>query len=258
MYIKTMKSGVFFLFMFFLAAGCSVKEDRDECPCILVMDFSCVDTSLVKSVNVLAESPDGIVFFDSLGVEAFEKEYVREVPHSEMCVSVWGGSGADEDLQIPYGCECPYLYMYAFEPDTRLEMWRETVDLKKNHCRLTVLLDGREDMPYCLTFRGNVDGYGNDGFPTSGDFACVAYPSADGGSQVVVPRQTDSSLMLEVDDMESMVTKVFAIGEYLDAAGYDWTAEELDDATVIIDYYLTKIQITFRGWDNEYSYDIIL
>ena len=49
--------------MVFFAAGCSVKEDRDECPCILVMDFSCVDTSLVKSVNVLAESPDGIVFF---------------------------------------------------------------------------------------------------------------------------------------------------------------------------------------------------
>jgi hypothetical protein len=52
--------------------------------------------------------------------------------------------------------------------------------------------------------------------------------------------------------------KTFAIGEYLQAGGYDWTAEELEDATVILDYYITGIRITYKGWDKEYSYDITL
>ena len=244
------------LVVFFLIAGCTVKEDRKDCPCRLIMDFREVDTSLVKKVNVLAVSSDGIVFSDC--VDDFSRDYVRDVPHCDMQVNVWGGEGTDEDLQIPYGCECPDLYMHSFKPDTSGEIWREDVALKKNHCRLTVLLDGRDDMPYCLTFKGNVDGYGTDGLPTSGDFACVAYPAGQGGSQVVIPRQTDPSLLLEIDDIDVSVTKTFAIGEYMDAAGYDWRAAELEDATVLIDYYLTGIKITFKGWDNEYSYDIIL
>ena len=256
--MKTMQSGVFFLLVFFMAAGCSVKEDRQECPCRLVMDFSEVDTSLVGEVNVVAVFSGSIVFSDRIVKEDFSGEYVREVPRCAMHVNVWGGEGTDDDLHIPYGCECPRLYTHFFEPDTGREEWREKVSLKKNHCRLTVLLEGREDMPYSLTFRGNIDGYGYDGFPSGGDFACVAYPSADGGSQVVVPRQKDSSLLLDVEDMESAVSRTFAIGEYMAAAGYDWTKAELEDAVVVIDYYLTGIRITFKEWDKDYTYDIIL
>ena len=253
--MKTVLSGVFLLF---LVVACSVKEDREVCPCRLTLDFKGVDTTLVRRANILATSSEGIVFFDSVAVADFDKEYVRNVPHRAMKINVWGGTGTDEDLQIPYGCECPHLYMHTFEPDLSGEECHEKILLKKNHCCLTVLLDGRDDMPYCLTFRGNVDGYGHDGRPSGGEFACVAYPAEDGGSQVVVPRQKDSSLLLEVDDMKAPFTKTFAIGEYLDAAGYDWTATELDDADVVIDYYLTGIKITFKGWDKEYSYDIIL
>lgn len=256
--MKTMRSGVIFVFCVFFVVGCTVKENREECPCRVVMDFSKVDTSLVKGVNVLAMSSGGIVFSDYVDVLDFGKEYVREVPHDEMKINVWGGDGADEDLTIPYGCECPDLYMYTFEPDTRGEIWHESVRLRKNHCCLTVLLEGCDEIPYSLTFKGNVDGYGYDGLPSEGEFSCVAYPVGTGGSQVVVPRQTDRSLMMEVDDSEASVTKMFAIGEYLDSAGYDWDAVDLEDVLVVIDYYLTGFRITFKGWDEENYYDIIL
>ena len=256
--MKTVQSGVFLLVVFFLTAACSVKEDREKCPCRLVLDFTEVDTSLVRKVNVLAASSDGIVFFDSVDASDFDVRYIREVSHSPLRVNVWGGEGTGADLQIPYGCECPHLYMHVFEPDTSGEMWLETVSLKKNYCRLTILLEGRDDMPYSLTFKGNIDGYGQGGQPSDGDFACVAYPVENGGSQVLVPRQTDSSLLMEVDDVKNSNVKTFAIGEYLSAAGYDWTADELDDATVVIDYYLTGIKITYSGWDKEYTYDIVI
>ena len=113
-----------------------------------------------------------------------------------------------------------------------------------------------ETMPYSLTFSGNVDGYGLDGLPSAGDFSCVAYPGDDGGSQALLPRQLDSSLLLEIDDNSSTV-KTFAVGEYIAGSGYDWSAENLDDITIVLEYYVTYIKITIQGWDKEYSYDMI-
>ncbi len=239
-----------------LAAGCSVKEDREKCPCRLMLDFSGVDTSLVKNVKICAESAAGVVFSDSLSVADFDRGYVRDIDKGLLQFSVW--SGHDAGLQIPYGCECPPLYMHCFAADARGEVFRENVAMKKNHCILTVLIDGRADMPYCLTFRGNIDGYESDGQPSDGMFACVAYPNDEGGSRVVIPRQKDSSLLLDVEDAAVSISRTFAVGEYIQASGYDWTADHLEDVTVVLDYYLTGMKIIYKGWDNEYTYDIIL
>lgn len=254
--MKTQPSGVILLVIMLLAVSCSVKEDRQDCPCRLMMDMSGIDTALVKVVNLLATSSDGVVFSDTVSSKDFSRIYMRDVPHTQMRISAWTG---DRELIIPYGQECPPFYMSSFAADTHGEVCLCYVDLKKNHCCLTVLFDGRDQMPYRLTFRGDVDGYSDDGTPSVGAFACVAYPLSDGsGAQVIVPRQLDSSLLLDVEDVESATLKTFAIGEYLTAGGYDWTSENLDDATVILDYYVTGIKITYKGWDKEYSYDIIL
>ena len=256
--MKAVPSVVFFIFVLLFSAGCSVKEDRRECPCRMMLDLSDIDTSIVHVLNVHAMSSDGIVFSDTLTREEFTRLYVRDVPHTDMRVCLWSADVEDGSLMIPYGMECPPVYMCSFDADTSGEVFYKEVDLYKNHCSLTVLFDGRDQIPYSLTFRGNVDGYGDDGLPSAGEFACVAYPAADGGSQVVLPRQRDSSLMLDVEDNASSVLRSFAVGEFMVKAGYDWSAENLEDATVILDYYVTGITITYKGWDKEYSYDIIL
>ena len=240
--------------------SCSVKEDRTDCPCRMILDFSQVDTSKVKSLNILVTSDDGMVLNEVVSSEDFLSEYVRDVPHGRLRVNVWGGgevrAHGGYGIVIPYGCECPPLYMDSFEGDAGGESFRKVVNLHKNHCQLTVLIEGMETMPYSLTFSGNVDGYGLDGLPSTGDFSCVAYPGDDGGSQALLPRQLDSSLLLEIDDNSSTV-KTFAVGEYIAGSGYDWSAENLDDITIVLDYYVTYIKITIQGWDKEYSYDMI-
>ena len=244
-----------------LLIGCSVKEDRNTCPSRLILDLSMVDTSLVKSLNVMAVLDGEIVLQEKVLAKDFGYEYMADVPHGELQVNVWGGGEGrapfNEGLIIPYGCECPPLYMHSFEADTKGESFRQLVELCKNHCRLTVKMDGVEEIPYSLTFKGNIDGYGQDGLPSNGDFSCVAYPSGQGESDALMPRQLDSSLLLEVDD-NSSVTKVFAIGEYISASGYDWTEKNLKDMTICLDFYVTDMKITVEGWDKEYIYDIIL
>jgi len=256
--MKRMPSVVFFFILLLMSVLSCVKEDRESCPCRLMLDLSGIDTSVVKVLNIQAFNSDGVVFSDTLSIEDFDCIYVREVPRDDMRLTLWGGCNAHEDLHIPYGMECPPLYMSSFDADARGETVFRKVVLLKNHCNLTVLFEGREQMPYSLTFRGNVDGYDNDGSPSAGEFSCVAYPSQTDASRVILPRQTDDSLLLDVEDMESSVLKTFAIGKYLTASGYDWTEDNLEDATVILDYHVTGITITYKGWDEEYTYDIIL
>ena len=242
-------------------AACSVKEDRSDCPARLILDFKDVDTADFKSLNLLVTHAGENVFSDIVSADDFAEDYVRDVPHGSLRVNVWASYGDRVDHEhgvvIPYGCECPPIYMHSFIADTEGELWRETVRLRKNHCRLTVMMDGVEKIPYSLTFKGNVDGYRLDGLPSSGDFSCVAYPSGTSESQALLPRQTDSSLLMEVDDGTS-VTKTFAIGEYISSSGYDWTAADLEDMTIVLDYYITFIKITIREWDREYVYNITL
>lgn len=248
--------------MVMTAAACSVKEERHGCPCVLSLDFSGLDTVAVKEVNILAISAaDGIVFTDKVSVEDFCDVYVRNVPRGKLNLNVWSGdggmTGSDCLIMIPYGVECPPIYLSSADLDAGGEICHHQVCLHKNHCRLSVEMPDRLQLPESFTFKGCVNGYGIGGHPSSGEFSCVAYPSAQGLSHARIPRQNDSSLMLEVDD-GSPHLKQFAIGEYLAAGGYDWTAEDLADVTITLDYSMTSIQIKIAGWDKEEIYTIIL
>ena len=244
-----------------VAVGCSVKEDRTVCPCVMSLDFSGLDTAVIKSVNVMATRADGMVFSDCVLADAFDDRYERKVPHGLLQVNVWCGDGgmAGKDclLRIPYGVECPPVYFDSFMADTGAEYFHKKVSLYKNHCRLTVEMPDRCELPYSLTFKGVIDGYDMDGSPSCGDFSCVAFPVDEGVAAVLLPRQTDSSLLLEVDDQAPHL-KTFAVGEYLAAGGYDWTAEDLADVTVVLDYSMTVVSIRVSDWEKEQEYTIIL
>ena len=260
--IKTVPSALFScLLALMLFASCSVKEDRNECPCTLVLDFGELDSMGVRSVNVLALSADGVVLNECIVIDKDSLRYVRTVPHGFLQVNVWAGDerGAEGSniVQIPYGMECPPVYIHSFLADTRGERYEKKVRLKKNFCRLTVTVPEGNYVPYSLTFKGKVDGYDAGGRPSNGDFSYVAYPSEEGDSRAVLPRQVDNSLMLEVDDGVPHLKK-FAIGEYLEMGGYDWDAESLDDVSVMLDYSLSSVTIRISGWDKETVYNVVL
>lgn len=242
------------------STSCSVKEERSSCPCKLVLDFSGIDTTVVKYLALRATYDGDAVLDEVVAASDFGELYVRDVPRCSLLVNLWAG-GADRldeyGVVIPFGCECPPIYMHSFWADARDEHCFEKIDLHKNHCRLTVNVEGVEQIPYSLTFYGNVDGYNLEGKPSAGDFACVAYPDEHGGVQSLLPRQIDDSLLLEVDD-GTAETKIFAIGQHIISSGYDWRTADLEDVTVILDYYVTYVQVVIQRWDKEYFYNISL
>ena len=239
--------------------SCSVKEDRAMCPCRLILDFSSNDTVSVRSAQLLVNASEGFSLADTLICEDFEAEYVVSVPRGEVNVLAWYGGEAfvhrNEGLKIPYGEDCPEVYMDFFTVEAAGETTRGEVKMMKNHCRATIYVKTEETFPYRLLVKGDVDGYDTDGLPSYGSFMYELELSETMIGQVTLPRQMDESLCLEVYEGDS-VLKVFTLGRYISATGYDWSAEQLEDLTLSLDYSHNIIGISIGEWDKEHHFDI--
>lgn len=239
--------------------SCSVKEDRMDCPCRLVLDFSDNDTVSVRSAQLLVNASEGFCLADTIACSDFSAEYMVSVPRGSVNVLAWYGGedcvGRNEGLRIPYGQDCPEVYMDFFVVETDGESVHKAVRMKKNHCRATIYVKTEEDFPYRLLVKGEVDGYDQDGMPSYGSFMYELELSEDMTGWVTLPRQRDESLCLEVCEGDA-VLKVFTLGRYISATGYDWTAEHLEDLTLSLDYTHNIIGITIGEWDKEHHFDI--
>lgn len=240
---------------------CTIKEDRADCPCRLFLDMSEVDKETVEYAAVFLTGSDGFVFNDTIESKSFSKGYFVDIPRGSYEVWVSYGAGESgvgpEGIVVKSGEEFPDIYMYHSHIDASGDSVREKVDLNKNYCNITVCVYAADDFPFRLVMRGNVNGYCADGSLSEGDFNFEMSLGDNASCDVSVPRQSDDSLRLEVSD-ETGVLRVFALGEYIAASGYDWTARDLRDLTVSLDYSLTSVTVVMEGWDNEYHYSVVL
>lgn len=244
-----------------IAGSCSIKEDRSLCPCRLFLDFSYVDTIAITEVTVSATASDDFRASAELKATEFMPEYLMEVPRAEVKLSVYSGLGdavlSQRGVMIPVGSQCPELYAFIQCVDADCETTRTEVDMHKEHCVMSVVLNKNDDLEYGLCVKSNVCGYDADGNPVAGDFSYSPVREKDGSYIVVLPRQTDSDMMLEIDDGTDVV-KSFAIGQYIAAGGYDWMSEDLEDVHVQIDWARTSITLTVKGWDSVHRYEIVI
>ena len=239
---------------------CSVKEYREACPCRLVLDLSEVDTAVVRSADLYVSVPGGYVFTDVIGREHVGGEYVTTVPRTELLINLSSGGGemvSDKGLDIPLGDECPPVYMHSSVIDGDCEMWHEKVRMRKNHCRVQMYLNGQESSGVSLTVKGKVCGYDMYASPKSGEFRCSKTADASYACAISVPRQKDDSLVLEIDD-GSGVCKVFALGMYISSAGYDWSAPDLKDISVVLDFAVSHLVLKVQGWEEDHVFDVVI
>lgn len=258
--MKIFSNLIFFVIFLFPFCSCSIKESRDSCPCLLLLEFEDRNMPETESLDLMVFSQGDYVWTDTVSISDTMTQYAVRVPKTELHIGVWAGlSGRDTSggLDIPLGCECPKVYMYDADMVAAGETVAENVVLRKNHCILTVLTKGGNDFPFRMKVTGNVSGYSRDGRPVSGEFSYYLPKRAPGNEfSVVLPRQADSSLMLHVLDYNENI-KSFSLGHYIAESGYDWSVPDLEDMTVTIDYALTEISLSVAGWDEVYSYDMV-
>lgn len=243
-----------------ICAGCTVKEDRSVCPSLLILDFSEVRADLVGSVCLGVTASDGFFFADTVPSASYTEDYHLNVPRGTVTVNSWAGAeyyDPRSGLRIPEGEDCPPVYLHHSSLSVEGEVAREVVTMRKNHCRLTINMTGDDMDVRSLVISGNADGYYPDGSVSRGVFRYEVIPELSGSAAAVLPRQYDNSLLLEIDDGTG-IAKIFPIGEYIVESGYDWTAPDLEDITVDLDFAVTCVTLTVRGWDEEHKFDVVI
>ncbi len=183
---------------FFTCPGCSVKEDRDLCPCTLVLEFPREDAERLQdgvTVCMRGYSDDGFSLWDTLpdgraassgGPDTVSGKwsYSYVVPKGDIDLAVaYSADGLAGELnssgrwiEIDEGRPCPSIWTCCEKVSARADRVTVPVWLHKNFCRIDIQVrdvDG-EEFPFKLRVRGNVNGYGLDGKPARGAFLCDA------------------------------------------------------------------------------------
>ena len=227
--------------MLFLSS-CSIKEDRDGCPCWMTVEMPGQAGHDGEKVGQDGKSPvgagdDGTVVLrlrgnsdeDAVDYEYRVTEAVRvdvgaleyEVPRGSVGVSavafgneIPGRAGYDgksagydgDEIRVPVGEQMDSLYGFFKMYHTRCESVLCDVELHKEFCTVSFTLgeDGYSS-PYRIEVWGNVAGVSAwDLIPVKGDFR-YAPVQKNGVYQVRVPRQEDNSLELVMVEMPDQV-----------------------------------------------------
>lgn len=241
------------VFLLFFISSCSiVKENRDSCPCNLIVEITGVQDAsamlLVKSVRDSSYTELVSVSRDSV--------MTLYVPRGGVSLSAW--SGTSVPLPIPCGSQSPPLYLYHGHVDTRGDMAHADIRLHKQFCTLSLEVEGPPGWgtPIGTAIRGSACGMSLSGGILPGEFTCSPSGSftepQDNGTAVYIgavrlPRQhPDSQLMLDIV-MEDNVIRSFSLGPYLREASYDWTATDLPDITVHMNLSVNAVTFTTPG-----------
>ena len=240
----------------FLALGliqsCSIKEDREICPCYLTVVRPDSEAGLRGEVFWYLAAGDY-----SIGgkIEDGEREVCDiEVPREVLrLIAVSGMTGElsiNGGLRIEAGNDCPPVFYYKTDLDARCNSLRDTIHLHKNYCNVSIEGDISSDFTYMLS--GSSCGFDWEGNILQGSFRA---PFREEGSVLCcrAPRQADSSLRLDVYQGLEMV-RSFPIGEMIVQSGYDWSAEDLEDIEITLDYTGTQVTFTVNGWQHQLTF----
>lgn len=248
--------------VFMCLAACSVKEERGCCPCCIMFDLSGAGDAS-DSVQLSLASAGGFLLDVILPVDEESRAYAVEVPKGLYQSNVFcGDDGLFSDsrgIVIPEGGQCPPVYMYSERIDAGGEYYESRPVLSKNYClaRMLLVCEDASSLDFSLRIRGNVNGYGLSGLPMDGVFSFVPEIAHNGWCEVRLPRQKDASLMLDIIDGDN-VLRSFSLGRIIIESGYDWSARNLDDIELTVDYSRTEVSFIVNDWEKEFTFDITI
>ena len=238
--------------------SCSVKEDRDGCPCWMTVEMpGQVGHGSAVILRLHGNYDEGAMDYaykvsESIKADVGILEY--EVPRGSIGVSVVNSAR----LVVPVGEQMDSLYGFFKPYHTRCESVKCDVELHKEFCTVSfTLVDEHYESPYDIEVRGNVSGVSPwDLVPVSGAFK-YAPVAEEGVYRLRVPRQVDASLEMVMLSNQEIVSRL-PLGEYIIRSGYDWTATDLSDVSVALDLEKQQVMVTVSGWDGIVVMDVVI
>ena len=254
------------------AVGCSIREDRSDCPCYVALhygEFADKDTSARLQIRQGGRT----VREEPLGPEELSEGSEVQVERAENTFSVITGdehlTQRDDSVYARRGHEWGEVWSDTRTVDCGDDLRDVTFTPHKDFCTVTFLikgLDPEKDYPYEIRVKAGCNGMRlSDRAPLEGDY--VAYPRRIPGTnlfEVRLPRQIDddqtAELLIPRDDRlytDDDVVKTFPLGQMLLRQGYSWETNDLEDVTVVVDFAWTLVTVQVNGWgDTPYDWKI--
>lgn len=235
-----------------LMASCSVKENRVNCPCIVEIDLT--DFAPVTGSVCVEMEGFGVSTQELHGDGGYYARY-SVAGHASYRLSVWSGvsrmmseSGV---LSVPEGEDCDSLFLFGASVPGFEEIVRVKAQPHKQFAGVLLRVAPDADGPSGVRYTVKSDYGGIDlahGTAVKGDLM-IRLPGGDGDHLFKLPRQAPSShLVLEAVDSRGNVSS-YPLGEWISEAGYDWTAEDLDDIIVGADFSLGRFDVRVADWE---------
>ena len=250
-----------------ITLSCSVKEDREPCPCWLNIDLrqcgSVHDNRLGQDLTfsamdvVVSAWNDSFLFQQKVDHEDYGQLCEKTVPKSYVSTSVvYGEEKMIRDgykLIIPTGDDADEIWAHAGNVACFYEFALDTAVLHKQFARIRVKIANPIEEKYPYTFRLRGDIYGldlRDLTPLEGKIDMELQRGKDDIIDFNLIRQKqDSKIEIDVYEKAKLID-TFPINEWIRELNYSWLAKDLKDINMNIDYAKGEIFIKVNDWGD--------
>ena len=262
------KTGIFMAIVT-AAASCSLKEDRDGCPCHLIIGLDNAVGNGNADIFIFQDGEE--VLTDNVVPADYPEGYRHEAGRRPASVTVIQGLKEniinEGRLVIKNGNDADRLFLYNETLQCGSETVMAAADLHKNWTTLEISLaaEAGEDSPagnVRIDISGGICGMDlRNGAPVRGDFQCIAR-LADSGFAVYavnLPRQISSE-----DEILIAVSRngkeLFTcdISEAISRTGFDWSKPDLDDIRLRLDYISALFDVEIAEWETSPESDKVI
>ena len=262
------KTGIFMAIVT-ASASCSLKEDRDGCPCHLIIGLDNAVGNGNADIFIFQDGEE--VLADNVVPADYPEGYRHEAGRRPASVTVIQGLKEniihEGRLVIKNGNDADRLFLYNETLQCGSETVRAVADLHKNWTTLEISLaaEAGEDSPagnVRIDISGGICGMDlRNGAPVRGDFQCIAR-LADSGFAVYavnLPRQISSE-----DEILIAVSRngkeLFScdISEAISRTGFDWSKPDLDDIRLRLDYISALFDVEIAEWETSPGSDKVI
>ena len=248
------------LMLLLILSSCSIKEDRDVCPCWMQIDLTSCSryTDLVSLKGWTEREP---VFGVRVPEEEFPLAHEEEVPRGMVhyCAHTDPGASSISGMKVLVreGEQAPRLYAYRADVPAYGETVTDRVSLHKQYAAVALKIDNADD-GFGVTVRGNWAGLDLETLaPVEAPFLYVPERTEEGLWLFRVLRQGDDSLVLDITGRDGH-TLPYDLGGMIRSTGYDWRATDLDDIIIGVDYVRGEVTVSVVSWEEGLVYDEVL
>ena len=249
--------------------GCTVKEDRMECPAyVTVLTDRFAQRGLQD--GTVSFSADRLLIRDEINFLSYLRDgYEQACPRDYACAAVLSGvenSRLSEDrLFVPPGRQADLIWAFGTAFSAETDSYVLDAVPHKQYCLVKFLFDDAPTAPgdYPWRFRLLADCSGMNIYtlePVEGTYRSVVGPNAVGEWYGVLPRQKTNNMRLEVflpdeeDPDEGRTDYVLDLGKAFEKQGYDWGQEDLKDIAVKVGFSEAGICLTVQEWEGDDQY----